>query len=312
MKAKILTLLRESGDVVSGNTLCARLGSSRVAIWKHIQKLQEAGYDIETGPRGYRLRSAPDALYPWEFPGREDRIVYLAEVSSTMDHAKDLARRGCPAFTVVIADRQTHGRGRLRRVWHSEPGGLYFTVVLRPGIPVQWSSRVNFLTSLTLVCILREDFGLETGLKWPNDIMVGGCKLCGLLSEMEAEDDQVHFINVGIGLNANNDPPQMEPPATSLKSLLGRPVCRRDLLAKLLDRLESTMAADAWDEIIPRWKQHSVTLGKPVRIVTSRGETNGVAADIDSDGALLVLQASGSIERVTYGDCFLNPANLSG
>jgi BirA family biotin operon repressor/biotin-[acetyl-CoA-carboxylase] ligase len=307
MKTQIVKLLRESGDVISGNALGTRLGSSRVAVWKHIQKLQEAGYDIESGPKGYRLRSAPDALYPCEFPGREERVVYLDEATSTMDVAKELARRGSPAFTVVIAGRQTRGRGRLRRAWHSEVGGLYFTVILRPSIPLQWCSRVNFLASLTLASILREDLGIEAGLKWPNDILVHGCKLCGLLSEMEAEDDQVYFINVGIGLNANNDTPLVEPPAISLKTILGRKVCRRDLLLRFLDRLEENVNADDWDAVIPQWKRYSVTLQKPVRIVTDKKDTAGIAVDVDSSGALLVRQADGSVKAVMYGDCFLNP-----
>lgn len=305
MKAHILKLLRESGDVVSGTALCARLGASRVAVWKHIQKLQELGYDIESGARGYRLLTSPDSLHPWEFPGREDRMVYLAEAPSTMDLAKDLARKGCPAFTTVVAGRQVQGRGRLRRVWSSEEGGLYFTVVLRPRIPVLWSSRVNFLASFTLASILRQGYGVDAGLKWPNDILVGGRKLCGLLSEMESEGEQVNFINIGIGLNVNNDPPKVQPPAVSLKALLGREVPRRELLARFLDALEQGIAAEPWDRVIGEWKTCSVTLNRPVRIVTTKEQTSGVAVDLDENGALLLRQADGTMATILYGDCFL-------
>jgi BirA family biotin operon repressor/biotin-[acetyl-CoA-carboxylase] ligase len=305
MKAHILKLLRESGDVVSGNALCAQLGASRVAVWKHIQKLQELGYDIESGARGYRLRSSPDCLHPWEFPGREARMVYLAEVPSTMDPAKDLARKGCPAFTTVVAGRQIQGRGRLRRFWSSEEGGLYFTVVLRPPIPVPWSSRVNFLASLTLASVLREGYGVDAGLKWPNDILVEGRKLCGLLSEMESEGEQVNFINIGIGLNVNNDPPAVQAPAVSLKALLGRAVPRRDILSRFLDALEQAIAAEPWDRVIAEWKTMSITLNRPVRIVTAKAETSGVAVDVDESGALLLRQADGTMATILYGDCFL-------
>ena len=210
MKAHILKLLRASGDVVSGNAICARLGASRVAVWKHIQKLQELGYDIESGARGLPAALIPGQPAPLGVPGpRSSAWSTSHEAPSTMDLAKDLARKGCPAFTTVVAGRQTQGRGRLRRVWSSEEGGLYFTVVLRPRIPVRWSSRVNFLASLTLASILRQGYGVDAGLKWPNDILVGGRKLCGLLSEMESEGEQVNFINVGIGLNVNNDPPEV-------------------------------------------------------------------------------------------------------
>jgi len=305
MKPKILALLRESGGVVSGNAICARLGTSRVAVWKHIQKLQEMGYDIESGAKGYRLHSSPDSLQPWEFPGREDRVVFLPETTSTMDVAKDLARKGCPAFTVVVAGRQTQGRGRLRRVWGSEEGGLYFTVVLRPRIPVLWSSRVSFLVSLTLAGVLRKGYGVDAGLKWPNDILVQGRKLSGLLSEMESEGEQVNFINVGIGLNVNNRPPAVEPPAVSLQALLGRTASRRDILARFLDELEQRVRAEPWDTVIAEWKTCSVTLNRPVRIVTARDDISGEAVDVDENGALLLRQADGTVLAVVYGDCFL-------
>jgi BirA family biotin operon repressor/biotin-[acetyl-CoA-carboxylase] ligase len=305
MKAQILELLRASGDRVSGNTMCARLGASRVAVWKHIQKLQELGYPIESSAKGYRLRSSLDTLHPWEFPGREERMVYRDKAPSTMDVAKDLARKGCPAFTTVVAGRQTQGRGRLRRVWNSEEGGLYFTVVLRPSIPVLWSSRVNFLASLTLASILRADYGVEAGVKWPNDILVGGRKLGGLLAEMECEGDEVTFINVGIGLNVNNDVPAIEPPAVSLKTLLGRRVSRREILARFLDALEQGIAAEPWDTVIEEWKQRSITLNRTVRIITTKDDISGVAVGVDANGALLLRQLDGTLTTILHGDCFL-------
>jgi BirA family biotin operon repressor/biotin-[acetyl-CoA-carboxylase] ligase len=305
MKSRILALLRESDGVVSGSAICVRLGTSRVAVWKHIQKLQEMGYVIESSSKGYRLGSSPDSLQPWEFPGREDRMVYLPETPSTMDVAKDLARRDCSAFTVVVAGRQTRGRGRMRRSWGSEEGGLYFTAVLRPRIPVLWSSRVNFLVALTLAGVLRESYGVDAGLKWPNDILVQGRKLSGLLSEMESEGDQVRFINVGIGLNVNNRPPVVEPPAVSLRELLGRAVSRRDILARFLDELEQALAVEPWDTVMAGWKARSVTLNRPVRIVTARDDLSGTAVDVDENGALLLKQADGTMTTVVYGDCFL-------
>jgi BirA family biotin operon repressor/biotin-[acetyl-CoA-carboxylase] ligase len=311
MKPQIIALLRESGGVVSGSAICAHLGTSRVAVWKHIQKLQEMGYLIESGPKGYRLGSSSDSLQPWEFPGREDRMIYLPETPSTMDVAKDLARQDCPAFTVVVAGRQTQGRGRMRRVWGSEEGGLYFTVVLRPHLPVLWSSRVNFLVSLTLAGVLRDGYGVEAGLKWPNDILVQGRKLSGLLSEMESEGDQVRFLNVGIGINVNNRPPDVEPPAVSLQELLGRPVSRRDILARFLDELEQAMEAEPWDTVMEQWKARSVSLNRPVRIVTARDDFSGTAVDVDENGALLLKQADGTMLSVVYGDCFLTSTGPS-
>lgn len=304
VKSRILALLRESDGVVSGSAICARLGISRVAVWKHIQSLQGMGYAIESGPKGYRLKSSPDSLQPWEFPGREDRVVFLPEAASTMDVAKELARKGCPAFTVAVAGRQTEGRGRMRRVWDSGEGGLYFTVVLRPSLPVLWSPRANFLAALTLADVLRERYGVDAGLKWPNDILVQGRKLSGLLAEMESEGDRVNFINVGIGLNVNNRPPAMAPPAVSLQELLGRTISRRDILARFLDDLEQAMEAEPWDTVMAAWRARSVTLGRPVRIATARDQINGTAVDVDENGALLLRQADGTMTTVVYGDCF--------
>ena len=306
MKAAILSMLRESGGVVSGPTLCARLGISRVAVWKQIRSLQALGYDIRAGARGYLLAASPDRLFPWEFAGREERIVHLPETGSTMDVARELARKGCPGFTVVTADRQTSGRGRLQRVWYSAAGGLYFSLVVRPEIPAAMSPRVSFLASAVLARVLSTGYGIRAGLKWPNDILVEGRKLCGLLSEMEAESERVAFITLGIGLNVNNPLPAVEPPATSMRLLLGRTVSRREVLSRFLDEFEAGLAEGEWDAVIPTWRRFSVTLGCPVRIVTGREELHGLALDVDADGALLLQAADGSIRRIIYGDCFLS------
>lgn len=305
MKSVILQMLREAGGrPVSGNAMCARLGTSRVAVWKHVRRLQESGYGIDSGPAGYRLTASPDALYPWEFPGREERIVYLPEAPSTMDVARAMAREGCPAFTAVVAGRQTQGRGRMRRKWFSRKGGLYFTVVLRPHVPVPWSSRVNFLASLTLARILRERYAVDAGVKWPNDILVGGAKLCGLLSEMETEGEEVAFVNVGVGLNVNNDPPEVVPPAVSLRRLLGRVVPRREVLEAFLEAMEARVATENWEGVIAEWKSFSITIDRPVRIETARETIEGRAVGVDENGALLVATAGGQVRTVVHGDCF--------
>ena len=305
MKSVILQMLRDPGGaVVSGSAMCARLGTSRVAVWKHIRKLQASGYAIESTARGYRLQSEPDALYPWEFPGREERVIYLPETPSTMDAARQLAREGCPAYTTVVAGRQTQGRGRMRRTWFSRAGGLYFTVVLRPRVPLAWSSRVNFLASLTLARILREQYAVDAGVKWPNDILVGGRKLCGLLSEMETEGDDVRFLNIGVGMNVNNPLPEVDPPAVSLRQVLGRAVPRRDLLAGFLDAIEARVQEEPWSVVMTEWKAVSMTLKRRVRIETARETVEGVALDVDENGALLVRTADGSVRAIVHGDCF--------
>ena len=304
MKGRILSILRAGNGIVSGETISSALGISRVSIWKHIHKLQESGYDIRSTPTGYQLTGSPDALFPWEFPGKEEKIHYYPEVSSSMDIARELARKGSPHFTVVIAGRQTSGRGRLKRVWLSDEGGIFFTMILRPQIPVVLSSRANFMASVVLVKTLREMFGIEAMVKWPNDILVYGQKLSGMLSEMEAEADMVSFVNIGIGLNANNDLSDREPVATSLKQILKRDVSRKEILANYLDALERRIDAGDYDSVIPEWKNYTCTLNREVKIVTTNGIFSGLATDVDENGSLILKQDNGDIKSVSFGDCF--------
>ena len=304
MKSRILKILKNSEGIVSGQALSAQLGISRVSVWKHIQKLQELGYAIPSSAKGYRFENSPDVPYPWEFPDRESRIIYHEELASTMDAAKDLARKGCPDFTTVIAGRQVSGRGRLKREWLSEKGGLYFTMVLRPDLPPVLSFRVSFLASLTLSRILTEMFGVDVRVKWPNDLLVDERKICGMLSELEAEADRVAFINVGIGVNVNNDPSAVEPAATSLKAILGRKVSKKDILARYLDAFEQRMQTAAFDQVIEEWKAVTVTLNREVRVVTTREVFTGKAVDVDDNGALVLKSADGSLQKILYGDCF--------
>ena len=305
MKAEILNILRNRQDLVSGEHLSETLGISRVSIWKHIQKLRDHGYRIEAAATGYRLVESPDVLFPWEFYGRSDRIAYYPEIGSTMDAAKKLAREGCDPMTVVVAGKQTSGRGRLQRTWFSDPGGLYFTMVLRPTVPVLESFKIGFLASVTMARLVREKLGIDARVKWPNDILVDGAKLCGMLAEMEAETDRVIFLNIGMGINVNNDPSQMEPAAVSLKSLAGHDVSRRELLADFLDAFEQELAAIDLDKVVEEWKHYTMTIGKAVRVVTANAEICGIAEDIDAGGALMIRQEDGSIHRAIYGDCFI-------
>lgn len=189
-------------------------------------------------------------------------------------------------------------------MWHSETGGLYFTLVIRLSMPPQYIGRVNFYTSWALAETLRQDYRVEADVKWPNDILIGGQKLCGMLSEMEAEGDMTTFLNIGIGINVNNDPTQLEPRAISLTQLLQRPVDRKELLANFLDRFEQNLEQAMSESVIDRWKIHNATLGRTVSVKTRNETIEGIAVDVDSNGELLVKLADGSIKKIIYGDCF--------
>jgi BirA family biotin operon repressor/biotin-[acetyl-CoA-carboxylase] ligase len=304
VKGQILNILKTETRVVSGEILSARLGISRVAVWKHIKKLQEVGYNIEATPKGYLFISAPDALYPWEFEEKEYRVHYFDEVDSTMDIARELARKDCPHFTVVVAGRQKQGRGRLKRTWLSSQGGLYFTIVVRPQIPPVLSSRVNFAASMILAQTLRNMFNINAMVKWPNDVLVDGRKISGILSEMEAEIDRVSFISIGIGINVNNDPTPHEPMATSLKKILGKKVPRIEVLKVFLDRFEDALNDADFDNVVSEWKRYTQTLNRHVRIVTAHDVSEGLAVDVDDNGALMLKLADGSVKKIIYGDCF--------
>ncbi len=303
-KQTIYNILNRADSVVSGETLSAELGVSRVSIWKHIQGLVKSGISIVSSPKGYRLTRDPDSLVPWAFDTRQDRIHFFQETGSTMDEAMQMARKGCADFTVVVAQRQNRGRGRMQRTWLSADGGLYFTMVVRPDIPMMLAGLVNLAAAVDMASLLRSNYRVEACLKWPNDILVDNHKLCGLLSQMEAEGDQVAHLNVGIGLNVNNTPETEAPIAVSLKALLGRPVPRREILVAFLNVFEKRMLAFDPHVVIDEWKSNNVTLGRQVRVITVRDMVDGTAVDVDSHGGLILQLADGTCQTVTHGDCF--------
>ena len=304
MKGQVLKEFRSQRGIISEAQLSATLGISEVSVGKLIHSLQEHGYQIMSNPKGYRLIDSPDIPFPWEFDDRKFNILYYPEVPSTMDTAKDLARKNCPDFTVVVAGRQTKGRGRLKRQWLSDDGGLYFTMVLRPNIPVRLSSRINFLASLTLAHVLRELFQIDAAVKWPNDILVDGRKISGMLSELEAETDRVLFISIGMGINVNNDPSGVESGASSLKKITGREISKKMLLARFLAEFKKRLNKAEFENVISEWKKYTVTLGRQVKIVTHKEVSEGLAVDVEPDGALVLELADGSHKKIVYGDCF--------
>jgi BirA family biotin operon repressor/biotin-[acetyl-CoA-carboxylase] ligase len=300
---RILKALRECGGYLSGETLSSQLGTSRVSIWKHIHSLKEDGYVIEASPRGYRLVSSPDLLLPYEFPGLERRIHYFSELSSTMDAARELAKNGAVEGTIVIAEAQTRGRGRLSREWLSPVGGIYFTIVLRPRISPAYAPRINLMASIAVAATIRKLFGLKAELKWPNDVLIAGSKVCGILAEMDAEMDIVNFVNVGIGINANTCIPQFEKMVTSLKGVLGREISRKEFLSALLMEIERWQPLLMEADLLKEWKKLSVTLNKNVRIEAPGEVIVGRAIDIDTTGALIVKERNGSLKKAMAGDC---------
>lgn len=299
MRKGILRALYQAKGYISGELISKRLGISRVAVWKHIQTLKREGYIIDASPKGYKLISSPDLLLPDEFIGLRQKVYYLKEVSSTMDVAKKLAKRGEEA--IVIAETQTSGRGRLGRRWHSQKGGIYFTIILRPKIGPAHAQIINLMAAVSVARAIRALFNLEAKLKWPNDVLIRGKKVCGILAEMEAEMDVIKFVNLGIGINANNPISLYEEGATSIKEELGRDISRKELLMCVLNEIEKRRSL-LGKEIISEWKALSSTINKKVRIIMQDEVVEGEAIDIDTDGAL-ILRTDKGIRRIIAGDC---------
>jgi len=300
---RVLGSLREAEGTLSGEKLSKELGVSRVAVWKHVQELRRQGYVVGSSNSGYRLLGAPDLLLPGEFPGWESRIHHFQEVDSTMRLARELAASAAEEGTIVVAETQSQGRGRLDRTWQSPRGGVYMTVITRPHIQPRHAPRVNLLASVSVASVLRQALGVSATVKWPNDVLVDGRKVCGILSEMEAECDAVRYVNVGIGMNVSVPVWAGAAKAVSLSELVTGPVRRaeiarrvvKDLLQRLPD-VASTRALDAWRAL-------SETIGRQVSVQQGEEVVSGMAVDVDESGALVVRAGSGDCVTVFAGDC---------
>jgi len=315
---ELLNFLRETDGFVSGENLGARLGLSRAGVWKRLRRLKSLGYLIEGEPRrGYRLLAAPDKLlgkeilYHLRTKTFRGPIYHFDTTVSTNDLAKKLGVQGAPEGTLVVAETQTGGRGRLGRSWHSPPGlGLYASLLLRPPLPPSELPPITLSTAVSLVRTLSRSVGLTPGIKWPNDLIVKGKKLGGILTEMETESDQIRYLIVGLGLNVNNAdfPPELADTATSLFREKGRTFQRVPLLQAWLEEFENLymqFLARGFPEILEEWKQHSVTLGKYVAVRQGARHLEGLALEVAPDGALLLETAAGEVMKATSGEITL-------
>ena len=316
----VLSLLRQQEGFVSGEEISRRLGLSRTAIWKAVDALRRDGYTVEarTG-LGYRLLAAPDAVTEPEirhFLGETDRVgrtlVCLEEVDSTNLHAKQLAAEGAADGAVVVADRQTAGRGRLGRSFQSPGGrGIYLTVLLRPDLPPERLSPVTAMAGVAVCRAVERHCNVSPGLKWPNDPVLDGKKLCGILTELslEGETGRVQDLVLGIGINVSQRPedftPEIREIATSLTQALGRPVSRPALAAEVIrevDRLYAALTAGELGPYLAEYRRRCVNLGRTVRLLGPGGGETAEALDIDGDFGLVVRTADGTVRTVRSGE----------
>lgn len=320
-REQILDYLEQNrGGHVSGVDMSRTLGVSRSAIWKQIETLRAQGYGITGGPnQGYLLESLPDLLYPREIQkglhtrcfGRQ--VYHLRSVSSTNQIAQDLGRRGYSEGTLVVAEEQTAGRGRWQRFWWSPPEtGVWLSLVLRPQLAPYRVPQITLVAGVSCARAIEDYLGLHPGIKWPNDIVYDGRKLCGILVEMEAAAEQVHFLVIGIGINVNQEladfPPDLRDAAVSLGMIAGRRVERLPLVQRFLDAFEEDYdryCRDGFAAARQAWLSYQVTLGKAVRVQAGPEEFTGEACGLDDDGSLLVRLGGGQVRRCIAGEVTL-------
>lgn len=239
-------------------------------------------------------------------------LLFEQEVSSTNDWAKRLARSGAAEGTVVIAETQTAGRGRAGRTWISPKGGLWFSIILRPKLKPAEVIKLVFVASLAVVEVLRELYGLSVKTKWPNDVLIGGRKVCGILSEMETMGDSVNFVVIGVGINANIDvkvlPEGLRGVATSLEAELGGKVKLEELFCALLEKLESIyypFLKEGFAEVLRKWKRYANFLGRTVEVTYENERLIGTALNVEDDGSLILKLENGTRKRIFVGDVAL-------
>jgi len=317
--ARILAALRSAGDeAVSGAQLSQELGVSRAAVWAHIEDLRKLGYEVEASPhQGYRLVSTPDCLHADDLIallgktraiGRDIRV--FEETTSTNDVIEKFARDGVKEGVVVFAESQTKGRGRLGRKWMSPARkGLWFSVLLRPDLRPQATTQVTVASATALRRAIELQTGLKPEIKWPNDILLGGKKVAGILTELNAELDRVKYVILGMGVDVNLNPSEfpedLRDQATSLKAELGRAVPRAELAVAILRELDADyarLALGGFSTVADEWESHCSTIGRDVAIMIGEREVRGRAEALGEEGALLVRTEHGHLEPIVGGD----------
>jgi len=317
MTGNILKYLGEK-EYVSGEILAQKLGISRVAVWKQIQRLKDMGYKITSDQNlGYCLVSRPDLLLPQEvqrglstnYIGKE--IYYFPELKSTNIIAKEKAlhrAEGINEGTLIIAERQSAGKGRLGRKWFSPLGGIWLSVILYPQLPPFYIPRITLMTVVAAVKAIKMCTQIELQIKWPNDILINEKKVCGILTEMSAELDIINWVVVGIGINANIDlrdfPEDIQENTISLKEASGKEISRVKLAQTFLQEFEKyydKLKRKEFSSILREWKLYSHTLGRKIRVDMGERIITGEAVDINEEGALVLKKEDGELIKIISG-----------
>nr|WP_040925061.1 biotin--[acetyl-CoA-carboxylase] ligase [Saccharibacillus kuerlensis] len=310
------------GEYLSGEEISRRIGVSRTAVWKQIRRLKDAGYVFDASPKlGYRLEASGSALDVRRILaglttsrfGRD--LTVLPKIDSTQTEAEKKARNGAAEGTLVVAEEQTSGRGRQGRVWHSPPGrGVWMSTVLRPEGPLTAVPQLTLLAAVAVCRAIRGVSGVEAGIKWPNDLLANGRKLCGILLEAVVEDGRVRHCIMGIGIDANLEegdyPEELQDKVTSLLRESGTEVDRSALIAAVMNEFEQLYmlyAQEGFEPIRLLWESLSVTLGREIVVRDVRGERRGTAHGLGEQGELLMKTEDGALIPVYSGDIEIYP-----
>lgn len=325
LREEVLTALKEkNGEWISGEGLSDNLGVSRTAVWKQVRHLLAEGYEIESSPKkGYRICTPADILTAAEVcPGLATKIFgqkdyfYFREIDSTNNRARSLASEGFPEGTVVVAEKQTAGRGRRGREWYSPAQqGIYVSLILRPVLPLKEISRISLVTAVAVAQMLAAELNLNPHIKWPNDVLIDNKKIAGILSEAVTDMDGVEYIVVGIGLNINNPiedfPADLRTEPTSVQALNNRPNSRVKILQGLLRQLEYyylELLAGNFTATLEKARSLSLVIGREVHLDNGKDFIAGEAVGIDDSGFLLVRDHEGTIHTIMSGEIVSAPA----
>ncbi len=317
MIGDILKFLGEK-EYVSGEVLAQKLGISRVAVWKQIQKLKNMGYKIKSDQNlGYCLISRPDLLLPQEiqrglstnYIGKE--IYYFPELKSTNIMAKEKVlhrAEGMDEGTLIIAEKQSAGKGRLGREWFSPAGGIWLSIILYPQLFPSYISRITLMTAVAVVRAIKICTHIKSQIKWPNDILINEKKVCGILTEMSAELDIINWVVVGVGINMNINhrefPEDIQENTISLKEVSGKEILRVKVVQIFLQEFEKyyeSLKRREFPSILKEWKLYSHTLGRKIRVDLGERIVTGEVVNINEEGALILKKEDGELAEIISG-----------
>jgi len=320
---KVLSFFQtHDSEYLSGEDLSDVLKISRVAVWKHIKKIQSLGYKIESKQKlGYRLISETEKLLPWEITkdlktktvGK--RVYYFEEIDSTQNFAEQIALDEKENGTIVIAEKQTAGKGRLDRKWTSPKGGIWFSLIIHPKFDVSTSTLVPIAGAVALAKAIKNTLNIDVSVKWPNDITLNGKKVAGMLVDASFQANNIDYLILGIGINFDIDAKKIEKRLSKSANFYGVNSLRKKddstppkiLLREFLVQFEKILIQLNKGEkakIVKEWTKKADKIGKRISINTSDGKISGVAQGIDNDGALK-LKTSKGIKKIFVGDVVL-------